>query len=327
MIMNKQFQELDKYELKDLYKKMVLIRNFEETAAEMYLRGHISGFTHLYIGEEAVAAGVISSLFDKDYVVSSYREHGHALAKGSSPNEVMAELFGKETGLCKGFGGSMHLFDQKLRFMGGYAIVGGGIPIAVGLALSIKYKDENTICACFFGDGAINQGAFHESLNLAKLWNLPILFICENNLYGMGTEVKRASSVTEIYKRAEAYNIQSEAVNGMDVIEVRNAVNNASRKIRKGAGPYFIEAKTYRFKAHSMADPDRYRTLQEVEVWRERDPIETFAKDLTDNGIFEAAELQEIKEKVKQEINEAVTFAKESPNPKLEYLDQYIYAE
>jgi len=325
--MDKYLKKLDKHELRDLYKKMVLIRNFEEAASEMYLRGKISGFTHLYIGEEAVAVGVISSLFDKDYIVSSYREHGHAIAKGASVKSVMAELFGKATGLCKGFGGSMHLFDQDLRFMGGYAIVGAGMPIATGLALSIKYKDEDTICACFFGDGAINEGAFHESLNLAKLWNLPVLFICENNLYGMGTEVERASSITDIYKRAEAYNIPSECVNGMDIMEVKNAVDNASRKIRRGAGPYFIEAKTYRFKAHSMADPDRYRTIQEAEIWKERCPIENLAKELIDEGTFTPDELKEVKEETKNEIKEAIDYAEESPNPGLEMLYEFVYAE
>ena len=321
------FGKLEIYELKELYKKMLLIRIFENTAAQMYLRGKISGFTHLYNGEEAVAVGSISALFDKDYIVSAYRDHGHALARGANPKSVMAELFGKKTGLCHGFGGSMHLFDQQIRFMGGYAIVGGGIPIAAGLGLSINYKNEDLICACFFGDGAVNQGAFHESLNLAKLWSLPVLFICENNLYGMGTEVMRATSISEIYKRAEAYNIPSQEINGMDVLEVYRTVNEVSKKIRRGLGPYFIEMKTYRYKAHSMADPDRYRTIEEEDVWKERDPINAFAKQLVDGGVFTTYELQEIKMQVEAEIEDAVKFADESPAPRLEDLYKYIYVE
>ncbi len=318
---------VDKHDAKNLYKQMYLMRRFEETASEMYIRGKITGFTHLYIGQEAIAAGVMSALFDKDYVVSSYREHGHALAKGVSPKSVMAELFGKETGCCKGLGGSMHLFDEDKRFMGGYAIVGGGIPIATGIGLSIAYKKENVICACLFGDGAINQGAFHESLNLAKLWDLPVLFICENNLYAMGTEVSRASAVTKFYKRAEAYDIPSECANGMDVLEVKKAAAHAAGYVRKGRGPYFLELRTYRYKAHSMADPDRYRTIAEEELWKERDPIVIFARHLTDTGVFEPYELRKIQEKVEDEIQEAVDFANKSPNSGIELLKEYVYAE
>lgn len=321
------FEKFEKHELRDLYKKMYLIRQFEEVSAEMYLRGKISGFTHLYIGEEAVAVGAISALFDKDYIVSAYRDHGHALAKGVSSRSVMAELFGRVTGMCYGLGGSMHLFSQEHKFMGGYAIVGGNIPIAVGLGLSINYKNEDIICACFFGDGAVNEGAFHEGLNLAKLWNLPVLFICENNLYGMGTEVTRATATGEIHTKAEAYGITAEVVNGMDVLEMHKAVSEASRKIRKGNGPYFIEAKTYRFKAHSMADPDRYRTIEETEIWRERDPIDAFARKLVDSGMFDSYELKEIQEEVQNEIKDAVEYADRSPKPGLEYLDKYVYVE
>ncbi|MDD3014362.1 MAG: thiamine pyrophosphate-dependent enzyme, partial [Candidatus Gastranaerophilales bacterium] len=251
----------------------------------------------------------------------------HALAKGASSMSVMAELFGKDTGMCHGIGGSMHLFDINLRFMGGYAIVGGGIPIATGLALAIKYKDEDIVCACFFGDGAVNQGAFHESLNLAKLWNLPVLFICENNLYAMGTDIAKASAVAEIYKRVEAYNIQAEAVNGMDVLEVKESTARAVRKVRKGNGPYFLELKTYRYRAHSMADPGRYRTIEEEEIWKERDPIETFARYLTETGVFEPDELKEIKESIEKEIQDAVKFADESPNPDFDLLTEFVYAE
>lgn len=320
-------ENIDKHESKKLYKQMYLMRRFEETASEMYIRGKISGFTHLYIGQEAVAAGVMSVLFDKDYVVSAYREHGHALAKGMSSKSVMAELFGKETGCCKGLGGSMHLFNEDLRFMGGYAIVAGGMPIATGIGLSIQYKKENVICACFFGDGAVNQGAFHESLNLAKLWNLPVLFICENNLYAMGTEVGRASAVTELYKRAEAYDMPAQCANGMDVLAVKKVTEEAAAYVRKGNGPYFLELKTYRYKAHSMADPGRYRTTAEEEVWRERDPIVIFARQLTENGIFQPDELKEIQEDVEEEVQDAVRFADDSPNPDLSLLTEYVYAE
>ncbi len=318
---------LDNPELIELYRKMVLIRKFEEKCAQMYLRGNISGFTHLYIGEEAVAVGTISALFDKDYIVSAYRDHGHALAKGSSPKKVMAELFGKATGLCRGLGGSMHLFDQKNRFMGGYAIVGGGIPIAVGIGMSINYKDEDLVCVCFFGDGAVNEGAFHEGMNLAKLWNLPVLFVCENNYYGMGTSVNRASSVEKIYKRACSYDMPSVAIDGMDVIEVRKTVNNAVKKIRRGSGPYFIEMQTYRYRPHSMADPDRYRTPEEESIWKDRDPIEHYARRLITEGIIDTYELSEINENIDNEINEAVEFSQNSPEPSKEMLYKYVYAE
>lgn len=314
-------------EYKKLYRQMYLMRRFEEVVAEMYLRGKISGFTHLYIGQEAIAAGVMAALFDKDYVVSAYREHGHALAKGMSAKKVMAELFGRETGCCKGLGGSMHLFDSDKRFMGGYAIVGGGIPIAAGLGFAIKYKGEKTICACFFGDGAINQGAFHESLNLAKLWELPILFICENNLYAMGTSVARASAVTQLHERTKCYGIPSEVANGMDVLDVKNITEKAAAKVREDHCPYFLEMKTYRYKAHSMADPGRYRTLAEEEVWRDRDPIVIFARHLTESGLCEPDELKEIQEDVEKEVQEAVQFADNSPNPGLELLTEYVYAE
>ena len=320
-------EKFEKYELRNFYKQMVLLREFEQVAAEMYLRGKISGFTHLYIGQEAIGVGAISALFDKDYVVSAYREHGHAIAKGMTPKSVMAELFGKETGCSHGLGGSMHIFDIEKRFMGGYAIVGGGIPIAVGLGLAINYKKEDAICVCFFGDGAVNQGAFHESLNLAKLWNLPVLFICENNLYAMGTGVVRASSVVDIAKRAQAYDIPGESVDGMDILKVHDAVKNAAKWVRKGAGPYFIETKTYRFRAHSMADPGKYRTILEEEIWKERDPIDTFAKRLVESGLFDSYELSEIKEEVLKEVDNAVRFADESPNPKPEILCKYVYAE
>jgi len=317
----------EKEQLVEFYRQMYLLRYFEETAANMYLKGKISGFTHLYIGQEAVGVGVISILFDKDYVVSAYRDHGHVIMKGASPKSVMAELYGKKTGLCKGLGGSMHLFDRYKNFMGGYAIVGGCIPIAVGIGLSITYRDEDLVCACFFGDGAVNEGAFNEGLNLAKLWNLPVLFICENNLYGMGTEVSRASATRDIYKRAEGYDIPGKAVNGMDVLEVYGATSDAIKKVRRGDGPYFLEMKTYRYRAHSMADPDRYRTIEETEIWKERDPIASFSRKLTEKGIIDAEELKEIKIEIETKVQEAVNFAENSPNPDIKMLKEYVYSE
>ena len=319
------FYEKDK--LINFYRQMYLLRNFEEVAANMYLKGKIGGFTHLYIGQEATGVGAIAALFDKDYVVSAYREHGHAIAKGIPAKAVMAELFGKQTGCSGGMGGSMHLFDKNVNFMGGYAIVGGSIPIAVGIGFSINYREEELVCACFFGDGAINEGAFNEGLNMAKLYNLPILFICENNLYGMGTGVVRASSVSEIHKRASGFNMPSKAINGMDVIEVYEEILLAVKAIRRGGGPHFIEARTYRFKPHSMADPDRYRTLSETEMWRERDPIENYSRRLIEQGIAEADELKQIKESVEIEVQEAVEFAEQSPEPEWAHLKELVYSE
>lgn len=320
-------EKIDKHNAKRLYRQMYLMRKFEEVASEMYIRGKISGFTHLYIGQEAIAAGVMSAIFDKDYVISAYRDHGHALAKGVSAKRVMAELFGKETGCSKGLGGSMHLYDIDKRFMGGYAIVAGGIPIAAGLGLAIDYKKENVICACFFGDGAVNQGAFHESFNLAKLWNLPVLFICENNLYAMGTAVGRATAATEIHKLSGSYGIPSECANGMNVLEVKQVTEKAAAKVRNGEGPYFLEFKTYRYKPHSMADPNRYRTIAEEEVWKERDPIMIFARQLTESGLFDSYELKEIQEDVDTEVQDAVDFADSSLNPDLELLKELVYSE
>ena len=241
---------LGEAELLELYRRMILIRRFEDKTAEMYSRGKITGFCHLYAGEEAVAVGAIYALYDKDYVVSTYREHGHCLAKGANPRNVMAELFGKSTGISHGRGGSMHLFDAEKRFMGGYAIVGGGLPLSVGLALSNSYKEEPGVVCCFFGDGALPQGAFHESLNMASLWKLPVIFICENNHYGMGTLVQNAICQEELYRFAEPYKMPGVRVDGMDVIDVYKATVEAAARAREGEGPSLIEAITYRFRGH-----------------------------------------------------------------------------
>jgi pyruvate dehydrogenase E1 component alpha subunit len=318
---------LDEAQLLDIYRKMVIIRRFEEKAAEMYTRGKITGFCHLYAGEEAVAVGAIQALYDKDYVVSTYREHGHCIAKGAEPRAVMAELFGKATGISHGRGGSMHLFDPVLRFMGGYAIVGGGLPLAVGLGLSIAYKEEQEIACCFFGDGALPQGAFHESLNMASLWKLPVIFICENNFYGMGTLVQNAICQEELYRFAEPYKMPGVRVDGMDVLEVYRAVMEAAARAREGDGPSLIEAVTYRFRGHSMSDPVEYRSKREERIWLERDPIKNLRKKmLSERGIAEA-QVKEIDAEVETIIDDAVRFADESPEPSLADLKKHVYID
>jgi pyruvate dehydrogenase E1 component alpha subunit len=318
---------LDETELTDLYRRMVLIRRFEEKVAEMYSRGKITGFCHLYAGEEAVAVGAIYSLSSKDYVVSTYREHGHCLTKGASPRAVMAELFGKATGISHGRGGSMHLFDPNLRFMGGYAIVGGGLPLATGLGLSIAYKEEPEVVCCFFGDGALPQGAFHESLNMASLWSLPVVFVCENNFYGMGTMVQNAICQEELYRFAEPYKMPGVRVDGMDVLEVYTAVTEAVARAREGDGPSLIEAVTYRFRGHSMSDPGEYRSKREERIWQERDPIKRFrSKIITERRVSEAR-LEEIETEIGAVIDDAVKFADESPEPALDTLMKHVYVD
>jgi pyruvate dehydrogenase E1 component alpha subunit len=318
---------LDEAQLLDVFRKMVTIRRFEEKAAEMYTKGKITGFCHLYAGEEAVAVGAIQALYDKDYVVSTYREHGHCIAKGAEPRVVMAELFGKETGISRGRGGSMHLFDPALRFMGGYAIVGGGLPVAVGLGLSVAYKEEQEVVACFFGDGALPQGAFHESLNLAALWNLPVVFICENNFYGMGTLVQNAIAQEQLYKFAEPYKIPGVRVDGMDVLEVYGAVTEAAARAREGDGPSLIEAVTYRFRGHSMSDPVEYRSRREERIWLERDPIKNLRRKLLTERGQDEAHLKEIEDAVEDVIEDAVRFADESPEPRLEDVGKHVYVD
>ncbi len=318
---------MDATQLLDLYRRMVLIRRFEEKTAEMYSRGKITGFCHLYAGEEAVAVGAIAALYDKDYVVSTYREHGHCLAKGSSPRAVMAELFGKATGLSRGHGGSMHLFDPNLRFMGGYAIVGGGLPIAAGLGLSISYREEPEVVCCFFGDGALPQGAFHESLNLASLWKLPVIFICENNFYGMGTMVQNAICQEELYRFAEPYKMPGVRVDGMNVLEVYRAATEAATRAREGDGPSLIEAVTYRFRGHSMSDPAEYRSRREERIWQERDPIKGLRRRLLQDNRVAEGQLDQIDNEVNEVIEDAVKFAEESPEPGIETLGKYVYAE
>jgi len=312
-------------DLLKLYEQMVLSREFEESCAEQYTKGHITGFLHLYSGQEAVAVGATAGLHKEDYILSAYREHAQAIVRGADPRRVMAELFGKATGICKGKGGSMHLFDPSLHFMGGYAIVGGQFPIAVGLAFAARYRREDRIAACFFGDGAVNQGTFHEALNWARLWELPVLFICENNFYGIGTEVHRSSALASIHKRTCGYDIPSEKVDGMDVIAVYKAVKYAAEKVRETSRPHFIEAVTYRFRGHSMADPAKYRSAAEHEVWKARDPIPGFAKRLIEEGIAGDAQLEEILAKCRAVVQEAVQFAETSPWPEDEEVFHDIF--
>ena len=309
----------------DLLRQILLIRRFEERAAELYTQGKIRGFLHLYIGEEAVAVGAMQALSPDDGIVATYREHGHALARGVPARAIMAEMFGKANGCSRGRGGSMHLFDVSRRFYGGYAIVGGGLPLAVGLALADRMQGRPNVTACFFGDGAVAEGVFHESLNLAALWNLPVLFICENNLYAMGTHVERHQSRPEIHAKAQNYGMQGHVVDGMDVLAVEDATRHAAESVRRGEGPFLLEARTYRFRAHSMYDPDLYRTQEEVEAWKKRGPIGTLMTRLRDAGLLADADVEEIERDVAAEIEEAVAFAEAGPLEPVEDLVRDVY--
>ncbi|MEN6356516.1 MAG: pyruvate dehydrogenase (acetyl-transferring) E1 component subunit alpha [Armatimonadota bacterium] len=317
---------LTKQDKIDIFHEMTMIRKFEEKAGEMYERGNIRGFLHLYIGQEAVASGFMWPLRADDYVIGAYREHGQALGRCASPRAVMAELFGKSTGVSGGKGGSMHLFDVNRRFLGGTAIVGGGLPIAAGIGFAINYHGGDQICLCFFGDGAVNEGSFHETLNIASLWNLPILFICENNLYGMGTAVERASAVPNLPRRAQCYSMAVETVDGMDVLAVYEMADRLISEVRETKRPAFVEAVTYRYRGHSIADPGTYRTKEEIEEWRRRDPIVQYGKKLLDEGTLSSEEIEKIHSDVAKEIEAAVQFAEDSPIPKPEALYQDVYA-
>jgi pyruvate dehydrogenase E1 component alpha subunit len=308
-----------------LLKGMVLIRRFEEKSAEMYSLGKIRGFLHLYIGEEAVAVGAMQALAPEDNIVATYREHGQALARGIPARVLMAEMYGKATGCSRGHGGSMHFFDKSRRFYGGYAIVGGGLPIAVGLALADKMQNRTGITACFFGDGAVAEGEFHESLNLAALWSLPVLFLCENNLYAMGTALSRHQSETDISAKAYGYAIPSEAVDGMEVLAVEKSAAVAAQKVRESSYPFLLELRTYRFRAHSMADPDLYRTKAEIEQWKTRDPVTTFKEQVQSASLLNADELTGIESAVAAEIADAVDFAEASPLEPVTDLSKDVY--
>jgi pyruvate dehydrogenase E1 component alpha subunit len=308
-----------------ILEKMVLIRHFEERAQEMYMKAKIGGFLHLCIGEEATVVGATSVLAEHDYLISTYREHGQAIARGTDPKAVMAELFGRETGTSRGRGGSMHLFDYERRFMGGYGIVGGNLPLAAGFALASDYTGEDSATLCMFGDGASNQGTFGETMNLAALWKLPVVFMVINNQYGMGTAIERHSAVTDLSQKAECLGVPGERVDGMDVLAVRECVAEHLRRAREERQPTMVEALTYRFRGHSAADPEVYRTKEEVQQWRERDPILTFGKALDEAGIVDDAKLEEIDRRALEIVDEAVEFADSSPEPPLESLYDNVY--
>ncbi|NWG07519.1 MAG: pyruvate dehydrogenase (acetyl-transferring) E1 component subunit alpha [Chloroflexi bacterium] len=318
---------MKKEQLLDLYYQMVLIRRVEERGAELYQAGKIGGFMHLYIGQEAVSTGLIAAREPRDRVITAYRDHGVALNCGISANEVMAELLGKATGMSKGKGGSMHMASVEKNMWGGHAIVGGHLPVAAGLALGDQYAKNDNITICMFGDGATNIGYFHEALNLSKTWGLRVLWVCENNQYGMGTAVSRASAVDEIRQKAEGYGMKNAEVNGMDVLAVYEAAKESMDFVRKEGQPYFLEVDTYRFRGHSMGDPERYRKAEEVKQWQENDPIGIFNKYLLDKKVTTRKGLDEIEARVEEEVQKAVEFAETSPEPALEDLFKDIYAE
>ncbi len=318
---------MDKSEHFDMYYQMVLIRLVEEEAARLYQQGKIGGFLHLYIGQEAVSTGLISGRKPQDRVITAYRDHGVAINCGLTSKEVMAELLGKATGSSKGKGGSMHIADVEKNFWGGHAIVGAHLPIAAGMALGDQYQNNDGVTICMFGDGATNIGYFHEAMNLSRVWKLPVLWVCENNQYGMGTAVDRASAVSEIRQKAEGYGIPNSRIDGMDVLKVREAGRAALEQIRSGDGPYFLEIITYRFRGHSMGDPERYRQTDEVKKWQENDPIGIYRRYLIDQEISTAEELDQIDVTVEAEVVEATEFAESSPEPAPEDLFKHIYYE
>ena len=318
---------MKKEQLLDLYYQMVLIRRVEERGAELYQAGKIGGFMHLYIGQEAVSTGLIAAREPRDRVITAYRDHGVALNCGISANEVMAELLGKATGMSKGKGGSMHMADVSKNMWGGHAIVGGHLPVAAGFAVGDQYAKNDNITICMFGDGATNIGYFHEALNLSKTWGLRMLWVCENNQYGMGTAVERASAVTEIRQKAEGYGMKNGQVDGMDVTKVYEAAKEAMEFIRKEGQPYFLEIDTYRFRGHSMGDPERYRKAEEVKQWQTNDPIGIFNKYLLDKKAATRKQLDEIEARVEEEVVKAVEFAETSPEPTMEDLYADIYAD
>ena len=322
----RQLAQYDQKMLVELLRQMLLIRRFEEKSAEAYSGGKIGGFCHLYIGQEAVAVGAISAIRKDDYVFTSYRDHGTALAKGMSADAVMAELFGKATGCSHGKGGSMHMFDKSVGFLGGHAIVGGQIPLATGVAFATKYQGTDQVTLCFFGEAAVNQGAFHESLNMAQLWKLPCIYICENNKYGMGTSLQRAMSLHDISQKASAYEMAAEFVDGMDVLAIREATARAVERARKDYLPTLIEVRTYRFMGHSMSDPGNYRTRAEIEKYQERDPLKIFAATLREEKIVSDKEYEAMEKSVMEEVEHSLRFADESPLPAPEELYTDVYA-
>jgi pyruvate dehydrogenase E1 component alpha subunit len=314
-------------QLVQMLEQMQLIRHFEERAAEQYTKARIGGYIHLNVGEEATVVGSVAALRKTDYLIGSYRTHGHALARGTDPGAVMAELFGREAGTSKGRGGSMHLFDWENRFLGGYGIVGGHLPIAAGLGLAIDYLGGDEAVMCVFGEGATNIGAFHESLNIAKLWGLPVVWVCANNQYAMGHSVEMDSSVTEIYRKAAGYDMPGERVDGMDVLAVRQACEAALERARRERLPSLVECVTYRYRGHSMADQRKYRTEDEIQQWRERDPISWLERRLMQAGMLEEDEAKKIEQHATDVAEKAVKFADESPDPDVADLARYVYSD
>jgi len=318
---------LDKTLLLEIYRKMVAVRNFEETAMDLYLKGQLPGFLHVYIGEEAVAAGVMAHLTPQDMITSTHRGHGHAVAKGARLDMMFAELFAKKTGYCHGKGGSMHIADLDLGILGANGIVGAGVPISTGAGLALKLKGSDRVTVCFFGDGGSNTGAFYEGVNLASVWNLPVVFVCENNQYAESTPRKVHQKVKDIAERAAAFSIPGVVMDGMDVFDVYQKTGEAIDRARAGGGPTLLEAKTYRFMGHYVGDPQVYRSKEEVEEWRRRDPILTFRERVVKEGKLGAAELDAIDAEIKKEIEAAIDFARKSPEPEIETALQDIFTE
>jgi pyruvate dehydrogenase E1 component alpha subunit len=309
------------------YESMLLMRRFEEKSGQLYGQQKIRGFCHLYIGQEAVLAGAMSVLKHEDSMITAYRDHAHALAKGTSPNAVMAELYGKATGCSKGKGGSMHMFDKENNFYGGHGIVGGQIPLGAGIAFAEKYKGADAVCCTYMGDGAVRQGALNETFNMAALWKLPVIFICENNGYAMGTSVERTTIQTDIYKLGLPYGIPSSPVDGMDPVAVHNAMDEAVSRARAGEGPTFLEMRTYRYKGHSMSDPQKYRTKEELESYKAKDPIDAVKAEILEKKYADEKWFEEMDEKIKAIVDESVRFSEESPWPEASELYTDVYVE
>ena len=320
--MKKKFKKEDYIKI---YRKMLQIRRFEERAAQLYGMGHIGGFCHLYIGQEAVVVGVLMTIENNDSVVTTYRDHGHMIARGLEPKKIMAELTGKQTGYSNGKGGSMHMFSKKNNFYGGHGIVGAQVPIGTGIAFTHKYKKEKQICRTYIGDGAMNNGQVFEAFNLASLWKLPVLYIIENNMYGMGTSVDRASAGTDLFKRGEAFGIKGKKIDGMDVFKVIEAAQLAGDYVRSGKGPYILEVQTYRYKGHSMSDPAKYRTKEELESYKINDPIVLASKEILKKKILSKKDLEKINSEIVQEIRDAAQYAIDSPFPEEKELFTNVY--
>ena len=318
---------LDREHGLELLREILRVRRFEEKCVELYSAAKIRGFMHLYIGEEAVAVGTMQALEPDDAIVATYREHGHALVRGVSAGSIMAEMYGKVEGCSRGRGGSMHLFDAATRFYGGNAIVGGGLPLAVGLALADKLQHRERVTACFFGDGAVAEGEFHECMNLAAVWSLPVLFCCENNLYAMGTAIERYESETDLALKAASYEMTSWSVDGMDVLAVEDAARKAAAEVRDGSRPCFLELRTYRFRAHSMYDPDLYRTKEEIERWKQHDPISALTERLRSAELVGDEDLEELERTIAQEIDAAIVFAEAGTFEPVEDLERFVYWE